>query len=310
MPTVEELRAKLVKYGLRPALPQFHDHQLSGQFGECERMAYYAHILGRRFIGRSTAALDWGSAFHRVVELWTKTRSTEAVHEFIMESLEENHDDRYGRTRERMFEVFLKWAKYNEDHPMTVLRTEQPTVIRCDKPCMYYPDNERGCDLQYGGIQDAIVEWQGMVGPKDYKTTVMTESDPASQYRLSHQMRGYTWIASHLIGDHCWGAIIERLITNKSKIDIGRFPVSFSRDLIREFVENERRLQQRIKHLYEHHAYDEDAWVQNFARCWEPYACAWRDVCLSPKQFDFRLKYLRDNTQEQRWDFMNRDGEK
>lgn len=303
----QQNEARMLKYGLRPALPIYHDHQASGQFGECERMAYFSHVLGRRFVGRSTYALSWGQAFHRVTEIWETTQNIDEVHKYILGSLEENAEDKYGRTQDRMFEAFLTWAKYTADHPMKTLRTEQPTVIRCDKPCVYYPDDPHGCNLQYGGIMDRIVEWQGMVGPKDYKTTVMTDKDPVSEFRLSHQMRGYVWIASHLMGDHCWGAIIERIITNKSKIDISRFPVSYSRDLIREFVKNERRLQERFKRRFAEHAYDMDEWVQNFARCWEPYPCAWRDVCLASDSFDFRLKYLRDNTEEKRWDFMNRD---
>lgn len=298
----------LERFGLKPEMPKYFDHTTSGQFGECERMVYYSIVLGRRWRNRSEYALDWGKAFHRVTELWDKSQNLEAIHGYIMSHLHENADDKYGRTQERMFEAFLEWVKYSQNNPMKILRTEQPTLIRCDKPCMYF-QTERGCDLTYGGIMDRIVEWIGMTGPKDLKTTVMTDKDPANEYRLSHQMRGYDWIASHLMGDHCWGVIVERVITNKSKIEIGRFPVSYSRDLIREFVKNEKRLQQRFEERYHKAAWDEDEWVQNFARCWEPYRCAWRDVCLAPAEFHFRLKMLRDNTEERRWDFMNRDAE-
>jgi hypothetical protein len=297
----------LSKFGLRPQLPLYFDHQVTGTYGECERMAYYAHILGRRVKRSNSFALDWGSAFHRMTEIWETTSSPEALYEFVQGAIPENEEDHYGRTQSRLLEAFMEWIKFRQLNPIKTLRTEQPTIIRCDQPCLYYPENPSGCGLTYGGIMDRIVEWQGMVGPLDYKTTVRSESDPANEYRLSHQMRGYVWIGSHLMGQHCWGVIIERIVTNKSSIKIGRFPVSYSRDLIREFANQERRRQQRLVAQFESHAFDEDAWLQNNARCWDPYPCQFRDVCLAPASFDFRGKWLRDNTEERRWNFMNRD---
>lgn len=302
----------LENYGLVPQMPLAIDHQVSGTFGECRRMAYYRHILGRERIGEDRTALDWGSAMHSASEVYDVTHNLEAVFATIEEKLAENIEDRYGRTRGRMFEAFGEWLKFKEMNPMKIIRTEQPVLVRCVSgvSCPYYPDSEEGCGLEYGGRIDRIVEWQGMVGPFDLKTTVMDEQDPIVEYRPSHQFMGYVWAVSHLMNNHSWGIIVERIVTNKSKIKIGRFPVSFTRDNIREWVENEKYVQAELRNLYDNHAGNEAAWTQNYFRCAKPWPCSYRDACLSPRDAGFRYRWLRDNTQERRWDFRAPDGEK
>jgi hypothetical protein len=299
----------LERFGLRPQLPAAFDHQVTGTFGECERMAYYKHILGRDFIRGDRTALNWGKVFHDCTELWDVTSDLAQIHGFISESLEENEGDRYGRTQGRMFEAFKQWLMFRQMNPLEILRTEQPVLIRCDdgESCPYFP--ETGCGLEYGGRMDRIVRWDAMIGPLDFKTTVMDEQDPIGEYRPSHQFEGYVWAASHLMNQHAWGIIVERIVTNKSKIDIRRFPVSFTRDQIREWVQNEKRVQSRILHLFQEHPTDELEWVQNYFRCFKPWPCEFRDACLASRDMDFRYRWLRDNTVEKRWDFRNPSGQ-
>jgi hypothetical protein len=276
-------------------------------FGECERMCYYCHVLGRLPAREDRFTLHWGNVFHGATEIWDTTKDIEAVEAFIIENLDVETDDKYGRNRGRMFQLFVTWLEYTQLHPQKILRTEQPVLIECrDRPCPYSPT---GCDLVYGGRMDRIVEWDGLVGPKDYKTTVMTESDPISEYRPNHQTMGYVWQASHLLGKHCWGIIVERAICNKSKIDISRFPVPFSKDNIRQWVINERELQRSLQERFAKHRWDESKWKQNYARCFKPYPCAYRDVCLSPVEGNFRYRWMRDNTIERRWDFNRPDAQ-
>lgn len=287
----------------------FFDHQASGTFAECERMAYYQLQLARRR-KELALALDWGKTFHACVEI-IKTyedagEAVAACETFINANLMEDPEDRYGRSKSRMFEFLNKWVQWRQLNPIKVLRHEQPTIIRCTdgSHCPYF---EEGCGLEYGGIMDEIVEWQGYIGPLDYKTTVMTDSDPASKFRLSHQMMGYDWIASHLMGNHCWGAIVEQGICNKSKIEFNRYPIAFSRHLIEEWVYNERQIQADYQRKAAEFPNDELGWRQNRGRCWDPYPCQFRDVCLAPRYDGFRIRWLLDNTTEDRWDFMNRD---
>jgi hypothetical protein len=296
------------KYGLEPRLPPVFDHQVTGTYGECERMAYYQHILGRRPQGESYTLLG-GTTFHAASEEWHRSGDIEAVMAVIDSMIPDMVEDKYGRDRGRMYQLFLEWMKFQQLNPLKVLRTEQAVQVSCDGSgnCPYHPE---GCGLIYGGRMDRVVEWQGMIGPLDYKTTVMDEQDPVSEYRPNHQMAGYVWAASHLMGDHCWGIIVERVICNKSKIKIARYPVAFTRDLIREWIQNEKQLQARLVYQYTDHAFDETRWAQNYARCMKPYPCAFRDVCLSPRDGGFRYKWLRDNTEERRWDFHRPDEER
>lgn len=286
--------------------PKVFDHQVSGTFGECERRAYYQFVLGRQVVGLDRTAVNWGSAFHAMAEVWENTHSVDAIGEAIVEHLDENIDDRYGRTRDRMYEAALKWIEFRRDNPIKVLRTEQSTAVTCElgDKCPY---SNEGCGLTYGGRMDEVVNWQSLNGPLDLKTTVMDEQDPVSIYALNHQFEGYVWIASHLEGQHCWGLIVERIVTNKSKIKIDRFPISYTRDQIREWVQNEQEIQRRYLHQLATYPTDETKWLQNLANCASPWNCSFRDVCLAPTEGNFRAKWLRDNTILRPWDFSNMD---
>lgn len=299
----------LARYGLNPRLPENFDHQVTGMFSECERMAYWRHILGRERSAQDRTALNWGKTMHSASEVWETEKNPQAVYDLISTSLDENLEDKYGRTQGRMYEAFQKYVQFQTLNPIKVLRTEQPTLLTCDSgtSCPYF---DGGCGLTYGGRIDRVIEWQGMVGPLDIKTTVMDDQDPISEYRPSHQFEGYVWVVSHLMNEHSWGIIVDRIVTNKSKIDIKRFPVSFTRDNIREWVENEKRVQARIHHLFETSPEDETAWTQNYFRCQKPWPCPFRDACLAPRDDGFRYKWLQQHTVERRWDFRNPDGEK
>lgn len=301
-------RALLEKYGLTPKLPAHIDHSFSGTYEACNRLAWYQYIIGRVPAYREQTALVWGATFHTLAEIWQtqddKKVALEMVEHVITTNIEEENEDKYGRNAPRMRELFAEWVIFRHEtrDAMEIIRPEQAVVVICKDPCMYN-DGPLGCDLEYGGRLDDIVKWQGQVGPLDLKTTVMKYNDPVTQYRPDHQMEGYVWCSSHLIGEHCWGAIIERLVCNKGNIDISRFPIPYARDLIREWAEGERLRQLEIREKFEKHGWDEAHWRQDFTHCWSPWPCQFRDFCLSPRDMDFRYKRLREHTREKRWDF-------
>lgn len=292
-------------YGLVAALPEVFDHSWTGPYLECNRMGYYQGILGRRLTRASEYNLMWGGVFHKLAELWTAAggdleKIVPEVMEVISLNIPEDVDDRYGRDRRKMMDVLIQWVSFRKSDPLEVLRPEQSVVVACKERC---PFSESGCDLTYGGKMDEVVRWNAMVGPLDFKTTVRDESDPMTEYKPSHQMEGYAWMLSHLMGKRCWGVIVERIVANKSKIKIDRFPISFSTDQLREWAETERLTHAEIGANFAAHPYDEIYWKQNKGRCAQPYVCAFRDVCTSPREFNFRYRWLRDNTEERRFDF-------
>jgi hypothetical protein len=130
--------ADLQRFGLVPRLPGEFDHQVTGTMGECERMAYWQHILGRSPSHSDKTALNWGKTMHGCSDLWSTTADPAQVQAYIEASLDENAEDRYGRTKGRMFEAFLKYAQFQMMNPLEVLRNEQPTLITCDGPCPYF----------------------------------------------------------------------------------------------------------------------------------------------------------------------------
>jgi hypothetical protein len=301
---IETIEQKYDRYGLQPRLPEVMDHTTSGTFQECFRMGYYRHILNR-VPGRTNYALTWGKTVHKLVENWLEMRSLEASFQIINDSIPEIVEDRYGRNRRRMAELFTTWVQFNETNPLEVLRNEQPAVLAClDQPCPY---SDTGCGLIYGGRLDRIVNWQGIVGPLDVKTSVIDEKDPVAEYRPSHQMMGYDWLGSHLMGKHQWGVILEKVVCNKSKLYVKRYPVPYAKDLIREWAENEVILQRRIRETFASAPYDMIQWEMIHFRCFKPYRCGFRDICTSSRDMDFRLKFMRDNTVEAPWDFQSPD---
>lgn len=298
---IETIEQRYERYGLHPALPSKYDHSTTGIFQECERMFYWQHILGR-VPKIENYAFRWGKVAHRVVEQWLVTPGdTDTVMNTIVTEVPEITEDRYKRNRRRMVDLFIEWVKYNEANPLKVLHTEQSVLMAClDSPCPY---SSTGCNLVYGGRMDRIVDWNGIVGPLDVKTTVMDDQDPVAEYKPSHQMMGYVWLGSHLMGKHVWGVILEKIVCNSSKLFVKRHPITFAKDLIREWAEQEIQYQQRIKELYARAPYDPSPWLMNHFRCYKPYKCSYRDICTSPRDMDFRLKLLRDQTVEARWDF-------
>lgn len=299
-------KEQLERFNLHVEGPKKWDHTVSGGFGECERLGYYQFVLGL-VPKMENFSFRWGKVHHKTTEIWSNTHDTNAVFAVIADpatGIPEMTDDRYGRNRTRMMELFAAWADFSEKNPLKVLRTEQPTLVAClDDACPY---NAKGCGLVYGGRLDRIVEDRGIVGPLDVKTSVMDEADPIAEYKPSHQMEGYVWLASHLMGKHCWGVILEKAVCNKNKLFIKRHPISFSKDMIREWAENEVRRQARLKaKINSPDAYVIEAWEQNHFRCYKPFKCQYRDICTSPRDGDFRLKIMRDNYVEARWDFEN-----
>jgi hypothetical protein len=298
----ETIEQKYERYGLHPVLPAKFDHSTSGIFQECERMFYWMHVLGR-VPKLENYSFRWGKTFHKVVECWLLTGDTDAVMQIISEDIPEITEDRYGRNRRRMVDLFVEWAKFDAQNQLKVMHTEQPITIAClDGPCPY---SDSGCGLVYGGRLDRIVDWNGIVGPLDVKTSVTDDQDPVAEYKPSHQMMGYLWLGAHIMGKHIWGVILEKAVCNKGKLQIKRHPITFTKDNVREWAENEIRLQTRIADRFRTSAFVQEDWVQNHFRCYKPYKCAYREVCLAPRDMDFRLKFLATNTVEARWDYEN-----
>lgn len=288
-------------------LPEFFDNQVTGTYLECERMMYYRHGLGRVmnkvFVGEDYN-LVWGLVFHKLVEVWTERRNIEEIINLIDLNIPEEVDDRYGRNRGRMAELFAEWVKFTDANPLEIIANEQATAVICGTdPCPY---SETGCNLAYAGRLDKIVKWNALVGPLDIKTTIAKDDNVSEKHRPSHQMEGYTWMTSHLIGRHCWGTIIEQAICNKSIIDIRRFPISFSEGEIREWVETERITQAEVREKAIRYPFSEIHWKQNKARCWRRGApCTFKGVCSASPDANFRHKWLLGNSKEIRWDFQN-----
>lgn len=297
-PSLTDLEA----YGFTSKLPEVFDNTATNTYLECERKFYYEIVLARRRVYLERYALAWGRVFHRIAEEWLRTQDLDAIMDLIKLNIPAEVDDRYGRTQRRMQEAFIEWVQFITDNPVELLSPEQPVTITCNSACPY---SAYGCHLTYGGRLDNIAKWNAMTGPLDIKTTVSDQKDPVSEWSPSHQMEGYVWLASHLIGEHCWGVIVEQVVCNSSKIRIKRFPVPFTRSQIKEWAENERIVHDEIRIKHANYPFDERPWKQNKARCWLPYACPHRDTCLSPRDHNFRYKWLLNATEERRWDFNN-----
>ena len=296
------------KFGFTTELPEEFDHQITGTYGDCQRMLFYTHVLGRRRTTDQSYALLWGTVFHRIAESWKRDNDLDNVFAIIENNIPETVEDRYGRDQRRMQEVFLEWVKFNRFNPLETLKiggeaaVEAAVCVGCYDAC---PLSEHGCGITYAGRIDEPVRWNRLIGPLDYKTTVMNEKDPIGEYKLSHQITGYVWQISHLVGERSWGGIIERILCNKSNLDVHRYPIPMQTDQLREWAQTEKIVQAEIRQKLRDHPFDEVHWQQNRARCWDPWPCPWRDVCMSPRDQNFRYNWMKTHTKERRWDYRN-----
>lgn len=155
-------------------------------------------------------ALEFGKAFHKAVEVWTRARmSGQPEHSSVelakaaakklyeqnmppevMNNLSLLGDRRSIENLWVLFDLFTKrfpFEMYEE-----ILAVETPFTL-------YLGKTPSGIDINWSGILDRAVKWNGLAYYVDFKTSSYALNDKFfSKFKLSGQMTGYAWAGQEL----------------------------------------------------------------------------------------------------------------
>jgi len=191
-------------------------------YADCEylgKLQYEEHLAPQE----PAVALVFGSAFHKAVEVWTQQRimqppciDTTAVanaeaafveiweHELpleVREMLEFSGDKRSVGNFKRLF------AGYRKKFPLEMYEA----VLACEQSfTLLLGTTPAGREVGWSGVIDRIVRWQDGIYYVDIKTSSYQLDDKFfDKFKLSGQMRGYTWAGQQLVGEEFAGALVQ-----------------------------------------------------------------------------------------------------
>lgn len=210
---------------------------------------------------RKSAALGSGGAIHAALAEWYKSRNVDASMARLTSVWPSEHPVDDWRTLEKAQLTVLQHMKeYTHEsfsivgadvgRPMIEVASALPTgmYLPVCKTCT--ADNRQtslwdrfthkcfncGADLElleYGGIFDGLVEFNGAVYVLEHKTTSQLGPLFFHQFKPNNQISGYCWLARELTGGRCDGAIVsaigyfkagatrfERQITTRDEVEI------------------------------------------------------------------------------------------
>lgn len=298
----------LQEHGLKSELPEVFDASMLRSYVNCPSNFYLTYCLGLQpRMMPEHPSLQWGTMWHKVMELWHTNYNSEEVFNFINNNFPPDLDfnDPKARTKERMLDILVKYVKqygYADQEHWETIRAEQYFEIHCghDDPCPY-----GGCDLDWCGRMDRIARnlKTGAIHNWDFKTTAWFKKTTFTEHKNGFQMKGYYWALKHLIqNQEVEGTIVDLLHTTKTKDDLMRHPIRWHESQIEEWVANTRNIIESIKDDYFAWHDDPEGWHKNWHHCEDFGGCMFRDVHYTPDIKDVRLSILSEDFEERRWD--------
>ena len=179
-----------------------------------------------------SAALGFGGTLHEGLATWYKTRDPDAVIASIESHWTDGPVDDF-RDLMKCKKVMLEYMNHYVHEPFSIIpgmvevATALPTGMYlplCLK-CMMDNRIQDGwnqwtdtCDncgepleaIEYGGIFDTLVDFNGQVYILEHKTTTQMGSTFFNQFKPNNQVTGYVWLAKELSG-RCDGALINAI---------------------------------------------------------------------------------------------------
>lgn len=281
----------------------------------CPRKAQYQYFYNRSGAGRNVP-IAFGLAYHKFREVLERqyldicmkqgmelNKVSGAIYKIAlgegMEGYEDpplEHKKAYltrGRLQLSCEQAFMNWTSEKRKGIFTVLEAEQAFQLEL-------PDG-----TLFGGRFDQVLEWNGKLWVKDFKTTGRMGKDYPRQFDPNDQITAYTWAASKLSGRRVGGVIIE-VVYNTKSVGPTHFPfVSARTDAhIEEWL---RDVQMETKLLRSY--YEDNYFPKRTTGCGDFGGCYFRECCAMSSD-KMREAWLLAKTIESEWDFMNPDKEK
>ena len=317
-------RRGLYKYGLSRSLYSPTSINFPIQFG----LAY--HKFREELELRSTEGApiekdDWAKIIHEILQDWEQP----------------DPEHKHGHLDVARLILSCKQAvqKVNRERKtgeVVVTQTESPFDLELPfSQCVYCgyvtttPDPHacQGCGLEvegdtlwaklrHGGRVDQFIrlvklEKGNLV--RDFKTTGRMGKTYPLKFEPNGQIQGYIWAYGQLSGKEADGAIIETVYTakgaNQKEDLIHQTFVTFSSGQQEQWLASVAMERQIISVMFDRaKELGYLAFPQRTNACGDYGGCGYRDACLSGSGFEIE-SFLKTETVEHKWDFMNPDGE-
>lgn len=292
--------------------------------------AKYNERINHQWTSRyRSGALGAGAALHAGLAEWYMGHGPQAALAKIEESWDPDapYDD--WRTIEKVRRTFAEYILQYPQETWTVLGlkdaapiVEVPFLLETG---MYLPCNEcymadqflmdmatvdtcENCNgarepIEYGGILDMAVEFNGQVYVVDHKSTSQMGPTYFNQFKPNNQMTGYIWGAGKLSGQRCAGAIINAIAWSKTAA------TRFSRNIT---TRNDHDIERWLRDVYTEACSIQmhqrtGHWPYRTNSCTQYGMCEFHQIHVmstpSEQQAMRETQYKKDN-----WDFENRDG--
>ncbi len=245
------------------------DNSTLSEISACPRRACYK-FLQRRQLRKNRAALFFGGAIHKALEVRDLTQKTlvdNEVRAAMVEALIEYYDDADFEDDFRSLDYAVKTIdKYNEVYkfdplqpihlPDGELAVELPfalhvgdidvhkTLLICDPDVNDGQPHERHIEtvkVIFTGKIDRICRYQARTFLLDHKTSSMGGPNFFNEFYTALQFRGYKWAVEQLIGEPVDGVIINGIICRpplkdgRINYDMDRHTIHISDELVHEW---------------------------------------------------------------------------
>jgi hypothetical protein len=277
------------------------DNFLLTMFQACP-LKYKLRALEHWTARRKSAALGFGGALHEGLAAWYRTGDPRQALNAINNSWPDNLPVDDWRTKDKALQVMYDYMQRYSREPFKVVGVPDAPMIECTFTLDTGLTLEDGEPIEYGGIFDGLVEWDGSVYVLEHKTTSQLGSFYFNQYNPNNQITGYIWAAGKLSGQRVGGAIInavglykssptkfERQITNRNKVQI------------EEWLQNVKHVCQQIRDC-ERRGF----WPMHTPSCTQYGRCEFHDVHVLGTERE-RNAMLEMSYHREEWSYEDRD---
>lgn len=285
--------------------PLVLDSTAAKEFKSCPRKYFYRIVLGRVPPQDVTPPwFTWGSALHKFYEILETEGLAKAL--VYAGTFKPNISEQYKKfdflDKTRFIQTVNLIVQENQKEKsgasLRVIATEQPFNVQL-------PDGSF-----IGGRFDQVLEWQGKIWIRDFKTTSKQKSYFQNSMDPNDQAMRYLYAATLMhMGEEAFlkGRVIDGIIFlaiyNAKSVGPELYPVIFSKNAtqLKKWVD-----QQMFINKYLNLCRETDNWPMNENRNCS--FCEYAKVCRMPSEAGM-VQILKNNYQLKPWDFNNVDQE-
>lgn len=269
------------------AIGRVLDNTALSDYQTCPRKYYFGMVLNRRSNQRS-AALNYGTWWHTIMELHYKGFDRETIHAVVLEKYtgQETPDD--YRTISR---VLMEYDNYTKRYGTCEAESSSgsgTTLGTGVNGLVELPvELDIGTRHPYAGKVDRVFELRQKNYIEDHKTTSQLRSNWAKEWMNSQQMKGYCILGHVLTNKPIAGVRINLHVCRKSGSEFERATLSFSQDILDECRETIDYWQWRIETsaINAREGNIDAAYPPNYNACSGKYSmCQYAEICSLGKR--------------------------